>query len=124
MSEFETKSPESSEIVQLREQCASLAQQTTLLFAGLVIVSFTLTAFLGLQARRAGKELDMMKPQAAQMREQSKQEAPFIQATLSRLVEYGKSHADFQPVLAKYGIRPTNAAAPAIPAPAPAPVKK
>lgn len=121
MSEFENPSsgvPQSSELADLKEQFAALERHTTWLFASLVVLSFTLTAFLGLQARRSGKELDMIKPQATQVIENSRQEGPQVQAFFGRLVEYGKTHPDFAPILTKYGLRPTNAAAPA------APVKK
>ncbi len=114
MSEFENKPSESSELGELKEQVAALNRQATFLFIALVVLSFTLTAFLGLQWRRAGKELDAMKQQVAQMQQTGKQEGPQVQALFGRLVEYGKTHPDLTPLLNKYGAKP--AAAPAAPA--------
>lgn len=117
MNEFENKPSESSELVELKDQVAVLNRQATFLFVSLVIVSFTLTAFLGLQWRRAGKELDGMKQQVAQMQQTAKQEAPQVQALFGRMVEYGKTHPDLTPLLNKYGIKQVSAPAPTAPAP-------
>ena len=43
-----------------------------------------------------------------------------------KITDYGQTHPDFAPILAKYGIKPAvpAAAAPAVPAAAPAPPAK
>jgi hypothetical protein len=128
MSEPENAIPDSSEEVDLKQQCADLRRQTNLLRIGLVVVSVTLTAFLGLQGRRAAKDLEVLRKQANQYVEANKKEGPAVQTFAAKLLEYGKTHPDFVPILNKYGIRPgTNAVPPlgASPAPssAPAPLR-
>ena len=79
-----------------------------LLFAGLVITSFTLTAYLGLEARRAAVQLTYLKPQVEQTLSAVKQTGDHDQAILSKLVEFGRSHPDFQSrILSKYKIEPS-----------------
>jgi len=129
MSDLETPTPDSGE-VDLRELCADLRQQNTWLLGALVVISLTLTAYIGLQATRSGRELDGLRPQALQIAERNKQEEPFIQNLLGRLLEYSRAHPDFAATLAKYQIRQvTNApaatpVAPATPAATSAAPKK
>ena len=120
MDELENKISRTSDLAELKNECADLRRQTTLLLAALVIVSLTLSAFLGLQAVRSKKELDVLRPQMAQIADANKKEEPLIQNFVSRLGEFGRTHADFAPVLNKYQIRPTatNGVAPlALPVP-------
>ena len=85
------------------DETAALQREIGLLLGALLVVSFTLTAFLGLQAHRAGQELDMIQPQAIQMGQAIKNEQPGIQTFLSKLGEYAKTHPDFT-VLSQHGI--------------------
>jgi hypothetical protein len=116
MSDLENKPLETSEIAELKEQCAGLAQQVRILLYGLVVASFTLTLFLALQARRAGRELDLIQPTATQIAELSKKEEVAIRTFLGQLLEYGKVHSDFAALLQKYKI--VTVKAPGAPAPA------
>jgi hypothetical protein len=123
MNEPENKITDSSEVAELKKECADLRRQSNFLLIGLVVISFTFAAFVGLQARRAGKDLAALRPQAAQFQEANQKEAPGIQQFLGRLLEFGQKNPDFMPILNKYNIRTdTNAAlpggAPAQPAPA------
>lgn len=106
MNESENPLQDSPETVDLKQQVVELNRQTNRLFIALVIVSLTLAAFLGLQARRTGKDLDLIRPQAKQLLEANKKEAPVIQNFVNNLSVYGQGHPDFAPVLAKYGIKP------------------
>ena len=106
MSDMEDQKPEASQIAELKEQCENLGQQVRTLLYGLVVASFTLTAFLGLQARRAGKELLAIQPQAAQVNELSKREEVGLRTFLGQLVEFSKTHPDYAAILEKYKIVP------------------
>jgi hypothetical protein len=120
MDELENKISGTSDLTELKTECADLRRQTTFLLGALVIVSLTLSAVLGLQAVRAKKELDILRPQVAQIVDANKKEEPMIQNFASRLGEFGRSHPDFAPILNKYQIRPnvTNGAGPtAMPVP-------
>ena len=118
MSDLENQKPEAVEIAELKEQCESLGQQVRTLLYGLVVASFTLTAFLGLQARRAGKEVVAIRPQAAQVNEISRREEQGLGLFLGRLVDFGKTHPDYAVLLDKYQIRVVKPPMPAGAAPA------
>lgn len=105
MSDTENITPNTSREAELMEKCQDLGRLANLLFAGLVVTSFTLTAFLGLEARRASVQLSFVKPQAEQTLSALKQTSAHDEAILSRLVEFARTHPDFQnKVLSKYNI--------------------
>jgi hypothetical protein len=132
MSQPENIVPESrtsglSENAELRQQCQDLRRQVSMLLLTFMMASFTLTAYLGLQNIRAGRDLKNVRQLRTQLAEQTKMELAGVQAFVSKLGEYGQTHADFQPILTKYQIRmvtnapPAPALTPATPA---APPKK
>jgi len=89
----------------------NLRRQINLLFGALVVSSFTLTAYLGLQARRASMELMTTKPHEAEALKLIDQDNAAVQAVYGKLVEFGRTHPDFQKqVLSKYKVNTTNTA--------------
>lgn len=97
----------------LRLQVAELTRQSNRIFIGLVVVSLTLTAFVGLQAIRAGRDIEQIRPQATKLLEANKQEAPVIDGFVAQLRAYGQGHPDYaEKVLAKFNIKPGAATAP------------
>ena len=95
------------------ETCADLRRQINVLFGVLVVTSFVLTAYLGLEARRASAELIAVKPQAEQAEKLIAQDNAAVQAIFSKLQEFGRAHPDFQArILSKYKVNgpATNAA--------------
>ena len=93
-----------------------------------VVISGTLNIYLLRQWRSTSKDLAGIRPQATQMiAEYQKVSGPLMNDFVKKITEYGRTHPDFAPVLAKYGLKPaapTNAP-PAAPAPPPAaPPKK
>jgi hypothetical protein len=110
MSEPENRTPESSELVEVKQQCAALHRQVVILVMAIFVVSGTLTVYLGVQARRLGKNLDAIRPQARQVMDASLREAPVINNFMVKLADYGRTHPDFAPIVAKYRLG-TNAAA-------------
>ena len=75
-----------------------------------IVISGTLNIYLLRQWRSASKDLAAIRPQAAQMiAEYQKVSAPLMNDFVKKITEYGRTHPDFAPVLAKYGIRLTNA---------------
>lgn len=98
----------------------NLRRQINLLFAALIVSSFTLTAYLGLQAHRASIDYSVTKPQVDAAIQMFQQGNASLQVDLTKLVEFGRTHPDFQKqVLAKYKINgatlPATPAAPAAP---------
>lgn len=85
------------------ENCGDLRRTVNLLFAGLIISSFTLTAYLGLEASRAASIAKFRKFQAETADKELKQTQAGVQAFLSKLSDFGRTHPDFQAkVLSKY----------------------
>jgi hypothetical protein len=119
MSDLETKIPATAaEPENLGAQCAALQRQVFTLLLALFIVSGTLTVFLWRQARYAQKDLEAVKAPAAQLIQAFNQEKPNMDKFVGQLVDYGRAHPDFVPILNKYRIPLTNPTAPVAPAPA------
>jgi hypothetical protein len=116
MSELENRLPDTSELGQLKEQCAELRRLATFLLLGLVVLSFTFAFFVGFQVRRTGKDLDAVRPQMKQMLEFTAKEEPIIRNFMTSLSDYARKHPEFQALIAKYRIgtnAPSAASAPA-----------
>ena len=111
------KTPRSADANEVHE---SLSRQINLLFAALIISSFTLTAYLGLEARRAWMDYNATKPQVDAALRAFQQDSASVQSALTKLQEFARTHPDFQKqILAKYkinGATPTPTPAPATPA--------
>lgn len=107
---------ESSSHSEISAQIAGLRRQAFTLLLALIIVSGTLTVFLYRQASLTRRDIAAVKPQATQIIQAFTQNSPNIQNFIKQLAAFGVTHPDFRPILQKYGIVPTNAAA-ATPAP-------
>jgi hypothetical protein len=103
---------ETSSPTDFAEQIAALRRQTFTLLLALIIVSGTLTVFLYRQASLTRRDIAAIKPQASQIIQAYSQNGSNIQNFVKTLAAFGATHPDFQPILKKYGIAPTNAAAP------------
>jgi hypothetical protein len=108
----ETAGP--SDVSRLEYQCGSLRRWLNLILALViamqvltVIASGTLAVYLFWLSKTTKKDLAGFRPQATQaIAEYEKVNAPVMSDFLKRATEYGKTHPDFMPILAKYGIRP------------------
>jgi len=129
----ETAGP--ADLSRLEDQCRSLRQWLTWVLALvmavqvlLIVVSGTFTIYLLRLSRTTSKELAGFRPQATQMiAEYQKVSAPAMTDFLKKISDYGRTHPDFAPVLAKYGLKPgdpTGAAPAAATAPRAVPPKK
>lgn len=118
--------PINSELTELKEQCAQLRAQTNNLRIAQLIVALAVAGFFWVEVRRNGQALKAMRPQAAQVDEVSNKQTEAINDIVNRLAEFGRTHPDFVPILAKYRITPTTTAptTPAAPRVAPAAPKK
>src|SRR5579871_2819895 len=80
-----------------------LQRLVNILFGALILSSFTLTVFLGLQMKRAHQEAANTKVQAEQLMQTVQQEDAGIQAAYAKLSEFARKHPDFQNrILSKY----------------------
>ncbi|MEI6077868.1 MAG: hypothetical protein WCS94_19970 [Verrucomicrobiota bacterium] len=110
-------------ITDTNSEIEALKRQVFSLLLALIVVSGTVTVYLYRQASVSGKDIDAIRPQAQQIIGAFNQNQALMNSFISQLVEYGKAHPDFRPVLLKYGIVPTGTA-PVAPAAAPAAPKK
>jgi hypothetical protein len=121
MNELEPKATPASEPAGWQEQQARLERQISFLLVALVILSSTLTVFLWRQVRYAKRDLETLRPMAAQVIQEFNQKRPEVDTFIARLFEYSRAHPDFAPIIEKYKITPTTGAPPAsATAPAPA----
>jgi hypothetical protein len=113
-----TPGPASSELTELREQCAQLRTQTFNLRIAQLVVALALAGFFWVEVRRNGQALQTLRPQAAQVDEVAKKQSDAINEILNRLAEFGRTHPDFVPILNKYrfAASPTSAAPGSTPA--------
>lgn len=121
MSELDIKTPPAPEPADWQGERARLERQITFLLVALVILSVTVTVFLWRQVRYAKRDLEMLRPVAAQVIQEFNQKKPEVDSFIARLFEYGRAHPDFAPIINKYQIKPLTGAPPAAatsPAPA------
>jgi hypothetical protein len=97
----------------LGEKCAALQQQINILLFALLVVSCTISAYFYMQDRWASREQAALK---VPLQLFELQEKPKIETFISKLLDYGKSHPDFAPIIEKYKISATAPAAPTPPA--------
>jgi hypothetical protein len=98
-----------SSTADLTGQIAALQRQVFILLLALIVVSGTLSAFLCYQSHVAGKDTQNIRPQAVQLINNFTQISAGINRTnaetfVKQLVAYAQTHAEFRPVLQKYGI--------------------
>jgi hypothetical protein len=87
------------------EKCESLRRQINLLFGALIVTSFTLTAYLGLEARRSSMDYLIVKPRTEDAIKMVQQDDATMQSVFGKLEEFGRTHPDFQAkILSKYKI--------------------
>jgi hypothetical protein len=105
---------------QLQAQLDALRHLIVSILILVVMISGTLNIYLLRQWRSTSKDLAGVRPQAAQMvAEYQKVSGPLMTDFIKRITEYGRTHPDFAPILAKYGLKPvtpTNPPAAALPA--------
>jgi hypothetical protein len=112
----------------LKQTCAALEAQVHTLRLVVLIAGVIVGLFFWREGNLNGAAVTQMQPQISQitqvMAQMEKQGGSYekqmqgLQAIAMRLSEYGRSHPDYQPILAKYGIPVGNA-----PATAPAAAK-
>ena len=86
----------------LRAQYDQLQQLVSSLLLVLIVISGTLTIFLMRQWRFATSELEIVAPQAAQLMMEHTNNYAMTQDLVRKLADYGRTHADFAPIVLKY----------------------
>jgi len=91
----------------LQEQFDALRHLVVSILILVIVISGTFNIYLLRQWRTASKDLAGIKPQAAQMiAEYQRVSGPLMTDFVKKITEYGRTHPDFAPVLAKYGLKP------------------
>jgi len=122
-----------SELSELQAECLWLRRQIQTILILAIIVSGTLCLYLWRQVRYTRSDLNNIRPQAQQIiAEYTQASGPNMDEFVRSVATYGRTHADFAPIMAKYRLESaTNFATPpppprpaAVPAPAAAPAPK
>jgi hypothetical protein len=125
---FEDRALSQPGLADLQDQIGALRHLAVSILILLVVISGTFTIYLLRQWRTVNKELAGFRPQATQLvGEYQRVSAPVMSDFVKKVTEYGRTHPDFMPVLAKYGLKPgssTGAAPVTATAPPPAVPKK
>jgi len=116
--------PEASD---LQAQCLQLRKLVSSMLMLLVILSLTLNGFLFYQYRMSNSALKELQPQVGALMSEYAQIQPHMDDFVNRIRQYGSTHKDFGPIMAKYGlVNNTVQITPSTPektTPAPAPAK-
>ena len=116
--ENETQTLPAADMQEMQARYLWLRKQIVTILVLLIIISGTLNIYLLRQSRYASNDLKMIRSQAARIIPRyTKVRGPAMDNMVSKLTDYAKTHPDFAPILAKYGVNVTsNAPAPAGPA--------
>jgi hypothetical protein len=89
----------------LQTQVDSLRKLVQALLALMVVVSGTISIYLFAQARYSARDRDVFRAQAGNLLTQyQKTSGPATDEFLKKLATYGSKHADFAPIVTKYGL--------------------
>ena len=107
MDNLDLKTPVQADANDLRAQYDQLRQLIASVLILVIVISGTLGIYLLRQWQSSRKDLAAIRPQAAQMiAEYQKVSGPLMSDFVKKITDYGRTHADFTPILAKYGINP------------------
>ena len=115
MDNLDIKTPAQPNAGDVQAQFDDLRHLIVSLLILVIVISGTLNVYLLRQWRSTSRDLAAIRPQAAQMiAEYQQKSGPLMGDFIKKVTDYGRSHPDFGPVLAKYGIKPSaGAGAPA-----------
>jgi hypothetical protein len=107
MDNLDNKPTIQPDLTDLQAQYEALRHMVVSMLILLVIISGTLNIYLLRQWRSTSKDLAGIRPQATEMiNEFQKVSGPRMQEFVRKITEYGQTHPEFGPVLAKYGLKP------------------
>ena len=125
MDNFDNKAPTQPGTNGLQDQVDGLRHLVVSILILVIVVSGTFTIYLLRQWRAVGKELTNFRPQATQViADYQKVSVPVMTEFLKKITDFGRTHPDFMPILAKDNIKPTAGTGTAPPSAVPAPAKK
>jgi hypothetical protein len=121
----ELKNPAPQDLGQLHAQFDDLRHLITSVLVLLVVVSGTLSVFLLRHWTQTRRDLAAYRVDAGPFIEAyNKQAGPQMDAFLEKLKEYGRTHPEFNQLLARYGVAAPGTPAPGTPKTSTQPAKK
>jgi hypothetical protein len=109
MDNLDNQTPSQHNANDLQAQCDALRHLIVSILILVIVISGTLNIYLLRQWRTASKDLAVIRPQATQMiAEYQRVSAPLMTDFVKKITEYGRTHPDFAPILAKYGLKPAS----------------
>ena len=114
--------PPQSDLEDVRAECEALRHSLVSVLILVLVISGTLNLFFLRQYRNDKSQLKIEAPQIGQIvAEYNRNEGPVLSELVKRLNDFGKSHPDIEPLLARYGIKPASPTGGATPAATSAP---
>jgi hypothetical protein len=107
MDTLENKTSTPANATDLQAQFDALRHMVVSILILVVVISGTLNIYLLRQWRSTKRDLEAVKPQAAQMFAEYQKSGPLMENFVKKVTEYGRTHTDFAPIMAKYGLKPT-----------------
>jgi hypothetical protein len=109
MDNLDPKSPVQPSTNDLQAQYDALRHLVLSTLILVLVISGTLNIYLLRQWRSTTKDLAGIRPQAAQMiADYQKVSGPLMTDFIKKITDYGQTHPDFAPILAKYGLKATS----------------
>ena len=109
MDNLDNKTPIQTSESDLQAQYDALRHLVTSTLILVIVISGTFNIYLLRQWRSVSRELAQMRPQAAQLIADYQKSGPLMDDFVNKITDYGRTHADFAPILAKYNLRPAGA---------------
>jgi hypothetical protein len=107
MDNLDNKPSVQPDLTDLQAQYEALRHLVVSMLILVVVISGTLNIYLLRQWRSTSKDLAGIRPQASEMiKEFQNVSGPRMQEFVKKITEYGQTHPEFGPVLAKYGLKP------------------
>lgn len=125
MDTLDNQSSVQADVNNVQAQYDALQHLVVSILILVVVISGTLNIYFLRQWRTVNKDLAAIRPQATKMiADYQKVSAPLMNDFVKKVTDYGRTHPDFAPVLAKYNLQPAapaaaTAAPPASPVAAP-----
>jgi hypothetical protein len=94
--------PPANELKDLQARCDQLQQLVFSLLLILIVVSGTLSVFLRRQWHSTQADLNAMQVAAAPLLAEYTNNHPGVEDFVRKLAEYGRTHPDFAPIMARY----------------------
>jgi hypothetical protein len=107
MDNLENPTSTQSEANDLQVQLESLRHLVVSVLILLIVISGTFTIYLLRQYRSTKLDLSIYGPQVKQVMTEYNRISVPMNEFVKQIVEYGRTHPDFTPVLSKYGIKST-----------------